>query len=96
MKKTINKKQLYKFLKKIDACPEGLNRLRHHLKTKTARETIDSYRTCKFLWTPTSYIRGCDYNWLCHNIGLEYYLLPTTDTIIKRIIELDKPVRKAK
>lgn len=90
MKKTINKKQLYKFLKPR-ACPEGLKRLRDYMRTRTARETIEAYRECKFKWSESSYIRGCDFNWLCGTLGMTYYHpLPTTDTIISKILDLSK------
>lgn len=92
MKKTINKKQLYKFLKPL-ACRDGLKRLRDYMRTRSARETIEAYRECKFLWSSTGYIRGCDYNWLCGTLELNSALLPTADEIINKIIVLSNKKR---
>ena len=91
---TLNKKQLYKFVENRVACRSGLKRLRHHMKTKTAREIIDFYRSY-FLQSHGSYplftkgiALSSDYKWLCNSIGLLCYDAPTAKDIISKINDL--------
>lgn len=84
MRNTINKKQFYKFVKGRGACRDGLKRLRNHMRTRTAREAIESYRRMTAFSLAE---RASDYKWLCNSLGLLSYELPDADKIISKINE---------
>lgn len=82
MQNTLNKKQLYKFVKNRGACRDGLKRLRDYMRTRTAREILAAYRDIAAFSVSG---RANDYRWLCNSIGLCSYELPGADIVIRKI-----------